>query len=89
MRLLLALLPVLAACVAEGPAPEAELRARQEAACAVVIAEHVRRPVAEVSTRWLSSAAGVATVEARDGARIHHCQVDGAARVLGYTHPGA
>lgn len=95
MRPVLLLLPLvqLAACAAEPapvPAPTApDLRARQEAACTATIAAHIRRPSAEVTSRWLSDAAGVATVEARDGNRLHLCQVDGSGRVLGYTHPGA
>ena len=93
MRPVLLLLPLvqLAACAtAPVPAPAApDLRARQEAACTATIAAHIRRPSAEVTSRWLSDAAGVATVEARDGNRLHLCQVDGSGRVLGYTHPGA
>lgn len=87
----LATLPllVLAACVAEEPAAGATLRARQEAACAASIAAHVRRPLAEVTPRWLSAAGGIATVETRDGNRVHLCHVDASGRVLDYQHPGA
>lgn len=88
MRFLLLLLP-LAACAAESPAPVPDLRARQESACTTAIAGHIRRPPAEVTSRWLSEAEGTATVEARDGNRLHLCRVDGSGRVTGYSHPGA
>ena len=89
MRLALTpiLLVPLAACVASEQ-PRADLRARQEAACAAVIAAHVGRPLGEVSSRWISEAGGVAQVEARDGNRLHICDVDTSGRVLGYSHPG-
>jgi hypothetical protein len=85
--LLLPLLPLVACTEAERPV--VDLPARQEAACKAVIAQHIGRPETEVSTRWLSEAAGVAQVEARDGDRLHICNVDASARVLGYIHPGA
>ena len=86
MRSALLLLP-LSACVAAGPSgPD---HAGQEAACAAVIAAHVRRPVAEVQPRWLSEANGIARVETLDGSRRHICEVDAAGRVLGYIHPDA
>lgn len=88
MRSILLLLP-LAACAAEPPGPAPDPRARQEAACTAAIAAHIRRPAAEVTSRWLSEAGGIATVEARDGDRLHLCRVDGAGRVTGYSHPGA
>ena len=88
MRFLLLLLP-LAACTAEPPAPASDLRARQESACTAAIADHIRRPPAKVTSRWLSEAEGTATVEARDGNRLHLCRVDGSGRVTSYFHPGA
>ncbi len=79
---------LLAACV-DGAPSEADLRVRQEAACTSVIAAHIGRPQAEVATRWLSEAQGIAQVEAVDGTRRHVCDVDATGRVLRYTHPGA
>jgi hypothetical protein len=84
----LILLAPLAACTA-APAPAPDLPARQEAACRSVIAAHVGRPESDVSTRWLSETGGIAEIEARDGDRLHICDVDAEARVLGYIHPGA
>lgn len=88
MRRVLLLLPLaqLAACGEVAPAAT-DLRARQEAACTATIAAHVARPPAEVASRWLSETNGVAEIEARDGDRIHLCQVDGSGRVLSYSHP--
>lgn len=85
--LVLSLAP-LAACMQAEPAP-GDPRARQEAACAAAIAAHVGRPAGEVTSRWMSEAGGVASVEARDGDRLHLCSVDASGRVLGYSHPGA
>lgn len=83
----LALLP-LAACVQPEP-PVADPRAQQEAACAAAIAAHIRQPVAGVTARRVADTGGTATVEARDGNRLHLCRVDASGRVLGYSHPGA
>ncbi|WP_134725054.1 hypothetical protein [Paracoccus luteus] len=63
--------------------------ARQETACAAAIAAHIRRPVAEVTVRRVADTGGTATVEARDGNRLHLCRVDASGTVLGYSHPGA
>lgn len=89
MRPVLLLLPLaqLAACGEVAPVATDDLRARQEAACTAAIAAHVARPPAEVASRWLSEANGVAEIEARDGDRLHLCQVDASGRVLGYSHP--
>lgn len=86
--LLLSSLAQLAACAGTEP-PAAQLRARQEAACTSVIAAHVGRPVAEITSRRVSEAGGEANIEARDGNRLHLCTVDASGRVLGYSHPGA
>lgn len=83
---LLSLLP-LAACIQTAPAPDADLRKRQQTACATTIAAHIRRPVAEVIPRWLSETDGIAMVETMDGGRRHLCTVDGSARVTAYSHP--
>ena len=87
MRMLLPilLLALLSACV-ETESPTI-LRDRQEAACTVVIAAHVRRPASEVASRWFSETGGVAKVEAWDCDRRHICDVDNSAHVLGYIHP--
>lgn len=88
MRSVLLLLP-LAACAAE-PVPAAPgLRARQEAACTAAIAAHVRRAPDGITARRVSETGGTATVEVRDGNRLHLCQVDGSGRVLDFSHPGA
>jgi len=91
MRAILAplLLMTVAAC---DPVPDqvpdpADLRSRQEAACTAAIAAHVRRPALEVSSLWLSETEGVARVEARDGGRVHICEVNAAGQVLRYIHP--
>lgn len=88
MRRILPLLPLapLAACTA-AEVPAADPRSLQEAACTAAIAAHIGRPPAEVTARWLSSADGVASVEALDGNRRHLCSVDASGRVLGYSHP--
>lgn len=88
VRAFLILLPfvLLAGCAAP-ETPSADLLSRQEAACTTSIAAHVGRPPAEVRSRWLSEVGGVARVEARDGDRLHICNVDGSGRVMGYTHP--
>lgn len=88
MRPLLLICPALVACADPGPSG-AELRRQQEEACAAVIAEHVRRPVTEITASWLSESGGIAEVRTLDGDRLHVCRVDGAGRVLGYIHPGA
>ena len=86
MRLLpLTLLP-LAACMEAAPIATAP-HAAQEAACAATIAQHIGQPVSAVQPRWLSEAAGIATVETLDNARRHLCRVDAGGRVLGYSHP--
>lgn len=66
-----------------------DLRARQETACTLAIAQHIRQPPAAVTSRWLSDQGGVARVEAVDGGRRHICDVDAGGRVLGYSHPDA
>ncbi len=76
---------LLLACA--GPGPDAATVAAQEASCRAVIADHVRRPEAEVATRWLSVTDGIATVETVDGDRRHLCLVDGTGRVIDYQHP--
>ncbi|MBV0892471.1 hypothetical protein KTN05_11475 [Paracoccus sp. Z118] len=88
MRLVLPLLPfaLLVACAEPEPTVP-DLRARQEAACTAVIAEHIDRPAAEVRSRWVAESGGVASVEAVDGDRRHLCDVDGSGRVLRYAHP--
>ncbi|MDS9468956.1 hypothetical protein RGQ15_15420 [Paracoccus sp. MBLB3053] len=82
-----ALPAMLAACTATQPSQD-DLRPRQEAACTATIAAHVGRPSSEVTSRWLSETGGIAQIEARDGNRLHVCQVDASGRVLGYIHPG-
>lgn len=81
----------LAACVpTEGAVTSPDdLRLRQQAACSAQIAAHIRRPVAEVTSRWISETDGIATIEARDGNRPHLCRVDATGQVLGFVHPGA
>ncbi|TKW65819.1 MAG: hypothetical protein DI616_13155 [Paracoccus denitrificans] len=78
---------LLAACMENAATPDADLRMRQQSACASAIADHIRRPVAVVSPRWLSETNGVATVETMDGTRRHLCTVDASGRVTGYSHP--
>jgi hypothetical protein len=78
----------LAACTGLEPSA-ADTRARQEAACTAVIATQVGRPPAEVASRWISDDNGVARIEARDGDRLHICDVSSSGRVLDYSHPGA
>ena len=88
MRLLLLISPlILLACAGAGPDPV--VIARQEAACRSVIADHIRRPEAEVAVRRLSEVGGIATIEAVDGNRRHTCAVDATGRVLSYDHPDA
>lgn len=91
-QVVLSVLSVAAAATAATDAasqPAPDLRQMQQAACQATIAAHVGRPAAEVTTRWLAESAGIASVEARDGDRVHICTVDAAGRVLGYIHPGA
>lgn len=82
----LSLAILLAACVTATEAPD-DLRTRQMAACTATIAAHVNRPASVITTRWVSESAGLAQVETLDGTRRHLCIVDGAARVLSYSHP--
>ncbi|MFD1797252.1 hypothetical protein FQV27_09835 [Paracoccus aurantiacus] len=88
MRLALPFLLImpLAACMEAEPAAT-DPRQMQETACARVIAAHINRPVTEVAPRWVGASVGIATIETRDGNRLHRCTVDGSGRVLGYTHP--
>jgi hypothetical protein len=82
------LIVFLASCA--GPARQStDLRTRQEAACTAVIAAHVRRLEAEVASHWRSEDGDIAKIEARDGDRVHICDVDASGQVLGYIHPGA
>lgn len=87
--LFLALLPLAACETPTAPPPAPDLHAHQEAACASAIAAHIGRPVAVVTTRWLSETGGTAQIEAIDGNRRHLCAVDAAGRVLSYSHPPA
>lgn len=89
--LILPALALLAGCAETGgtPASPPDLRARQETACTLAIAQHIRQPPAVVTSRWLSDQGGVARVEAVDGGRRHICDVDAGGRVLGYSHPDA
>lgn len=90
MRLSLLPLPfVLLACGAPDSGADRQLVALQEASCTSAIADHVRRPEAQVATRWLSTTDGIATVEAIDDARRHLCLVDAQGRVIDYLHPDA
>ena len=93
MRFLLILpaLALLAGCTETAVTiPSApDLRARQETACTLAIADHIRQPAVAVTSRWLSEQGGVARVEAIDGGRRHLCDVDAGSRVLGYSHPDA
>lgn len=79
-------LVTLAACAGLDSAAT-DSRAREEAACTAVIAAHIGRPPAEVTSRWISEAGGVAKVEARDDDRIHICDISSTGQVLGYVHP--
>lgn len=88
-QVLLLLLPGLAGCVDVADGDGGDPRALQEAACAAVIAAHVGRPESEVTARWIVATDGLAQVEARDGDRVHVCQVTASGQVVGYTHPGA
>ena len=45
--------------------------------------------VGPITARRVSETGGSATVEVRDGNRLHLCQVDGSGRVLGFSHPEA
>ena len=77
----------LAACMQAEPAAD-DLRLRQEAACTAAIAAHLGRPATDIAARWRTEGAGgVARVEARDGNRLHLCDVDSSGRVIGYSHP--
>ncbi len=93
-RLLPALLVAgLAGCVTapETEAPEtADLRIRQERACAEATAAHIGRGMEAVTPTWRGRAAdGTATVDVRDGDRLHVCEIDASARRLSLVHPGA
>ncbi|MRX49996.1 hypothetical protein GI374_05930 [Paracoccus sp. S-4012] len=88
MRIVLLFPFTVAACTTAAP-PADDLQARQEGACTAVIADHVGRPPSEIVSRVIATSDSGATVEARDGARLHLCTVDAAGRVLGYAHPGA
>jgi hypothetical protein len=79
----------LAACTLPAAGPESSLRERQVAACAVVTAEHLGRPGADLPAAWRAATpAGTALVEVPDPARPHVCEVDAGARVLRLDHPG-
>jgi hypothetical protein len=83
---------VLAGCAAGGggPADEAGLRAGQERACAIAVADHVGLGVEAVSPTWSHVAPdGHAIVEVRDGDRLHTCEVDDELRVYALLHPPA
>lgn len=79
---------LLLGCAAEtGPDPAA-LRAGQERACSIVVAEHVGMPVEAVTPAWdHATAAGTAVVRVDVPGRPHTCEVDGALRVLALEHP--
>lgn len=77
----------LAGCLDPRTAPDADLRTRQQAACITTIAAHVKRPEADVTSRWLSETNGTAIVETIDSGRRHLCRVDASARVTSYSHP--
>lgn len=87
--LILSALALLAGCAGHTAPAADNLRTRQEAACTAAIAAHIRQPATAVTSRWLSEAGGVASIEAVDGNRRHLCDVDGRGRVLGYSHPDA
>jgi len=78
----------LAACAeapATAPGPD---RAAQEAACDAVVAAHVGLAPDAVATAWRETGTdGIAVFEARDGSRLHLCEVDAAGRVLRLDHP--
>ncbi len=79
---------VLAGCAAAVvTAPEAD-RAAQARACDEAVALHVKRSPDAVATIWRETGpASVAIFEARDGDRLHTCEVDAAGRVLRLDHP--
>ncbi len=77
----------LAAC-AGAPAPVGADRAAQADACHRAVAAHVGLPAEAVATVWREDGAdGIAVFEARDGDRLHLCEVDAAGRVLRLAHP--
>jgi len=88
----LGLAAALAGCAA-APQRSGEAQgdpAAQEAACLGAVAAHVGRPEAEVSVAVRETTPeGVSVYEARDGTRLHLCEVDARARVLRLLHPGA
>ncbi|SIT81017.1 hypothetical protein [Pontibaca methylaminivorans] len=83
------LVPLLACSGTEPAGDPADdgLRARQEAACTAAITEHIRQPPEAITSRRVSETGGRAQVEARDGDRLHICDVDAAGTVLDYRHP--
>ena len=76
----------LLACSETTPTDDG-LKARQEAACTAAIAEHIRQPPEAITSRRVSETGGRAQVEARDGDRLHICDVDAAGNLLDYRHP--
>ena len=78
----------LAACAEAPPPPAGPDRAAQEAACAAAVAAHVGLPAEAVATVWRETGPdGVAVFEARDGNRLHLCEVSVAGRVSRIEHP--
>ncbi len=95
---MLRLLPVLlvaglAGCAARTGSEaqeDADLRTRQERACAEATAAHIGRGTEAVTTTWRGSTEeGGAMVDVRDGNRLHVCEIDASARSLSLIHPGA
>ena len=77
----------LAGCAEPGPDP-AELRAGQERACAVVVAEHVGMTVEQVTPSWQGATPeGRAIVLVDAPGRPHTCEVDDGFRVYALQHP--
>lgn len=78
----------VAACAeapATAPGPD---RAAQETACDRAVAAHVGLAPDAVATALREARAnGIAVFEARDGGRMHLCEVDAAGRVLRLDHP--
>lgn len=93
-RLLLVLLAAgIAGCAAQPenePQETGDLRLRQERACAAATAEHIGRGMEAVTSTWRGSTEdGRATVDVRDGDRLHVCEIDASSRSLSLVHPGA
>ena len=78
----------LSGCAAP-PADLDALRARQERACAAVVAEHDGMGVDEVTAAWQRDTPdGTAVVSVSAPGSLHTCEIDAGLRVFEIQHPG-